>query len=173
MCGAPGMMQQAAVTRFFALLISCGLAVFHSLPARVVYDCRVTGARNLPACCCKGKTSCCGRSARASSADCCYPSAGNPAGPEPTAPVFPDVVADSCGCCDVTYEEGTPAVSVWREGGEEGSSRLTGFDSLRAPLPGPAAFSFRPPPGSSGPTLARAPPGNDRPLYILFSSLLL
>lgn len=96
----PGRIIAKGMRRILILALAGALLVSAAAPASARYDCRVTGARNQPACCCKGPSS-------------TAPSAGD-------RNACPSKIGstDSCGCCDVTYDGDRPAaVAADRTGG--------------------------------------------------------
>jgi len=54
------------------------------------YNCRMTGARDLVACCCAGESDCAPEVSPCDSGGCC--------------PSEEKEVARDCGCCDITFE---------------------------------------------------------------------
>jgi len=54
------------------------------------YDCRMTGARGLAACCCTGASDCAPEVSSCDSGDCC--------------PSEEKETAGDCGCCDIRFE---------------------------------------------------------------------
>jgi len=57
------------------------------------YDCRMTGARGLAACCCTGASDCAPEVSSCDSGDCCPDTGGEE-----------KETADDCGCCDIRFE---------------------------------------------------------------------
>lgn len=84
--------------RLVAWVLALLPVILPSTSLEVRYHCRVSGARDLTACCCTGENDC-----TPEATDCGAGGCGTTAGPS----------IDGCGCCDVTVEErGTELASA-------------------------------------------------------------
>ena len=135
------------------------LAMLHPVPGRTLYHCQISGAY-LEECCCKVETTCCREKP-----SCCETDREDR---QESLPVDQDTVtADSCGCCDLVYQEGTPpVVRSIENGGPTAGQESALLRRLSSASNVPSAHV------SVHAVLSkhRAPP--KAPLYLLYSSLL-
>ena len=92
-----GAYNSVGMRRPLIIVLSGALLAAATVPAAARYDCKMTGARNQPVCCCKGPSS---EAASHNSIRVVPHSA-------PTSSRSGST--DSCGCCDVTYDDDRPA----------------------------------------------------------------
>lgn len=117
------------------------------------YNCQMTGARDLIACCCTGESDC---AAAASSCD----SGGCPSEEKEAA--------RGCGCCDITFERvGTELAAAPQTSSVEGPVLTLALLPIRAASPVPPAW----PAGYKRAKVPRSWTGP--PVYLLNRSLLI
>ena len=79
-----------AQVRFLVWLVVAFLVLLPGTSFQRRYNCQVTGARDLVACCCTGEHDCAPEISSCDSGGCCPSDEQEP--------------ADECGCCDITFE---------------------------------------------------------------------
>lgn len=76
--------------RFLAWMLAVVVVLLPGASYQKRYDCRMTGARDLVACCCTGADDCAPEVSSCDSGGCC--------------PSEEKEAAGDCGCCDITFE---------------------------------------------------------------------
>ncbi len=146
-----------AKVNVWALCIA--LAMLHQVPGRILYRCRISGAF-LDTCCCKVETTCCREEP-----SCCETDKKDS---HENLPAERDAVAaDSCGCCDLVYQEGT---TPFVRRNEQHRPATRERSALLCTLPSAPNVSIAH--VAVGSVISRHPPPRKAPLYLLYSSLL-
>jgi len=83
-------LEMHAQARFLAWMLAVLVVLLPGASHQKRYDCRMTGARDLVACCCSAASDCAPEASSCDSGGCC--------------PVEKEGVSDDCGCCDVRFE---------------------------------------------------------------------
>ena len=152
------MMRQSRATRTQARVLTWILAIvvvlFPGTSYQKRYNCRMTGARDLVACCCTGKSDCAPEVSSCDLGGCCLSEEKE--------------VARDCGCCDIT---------LVRVGSELAAAPQT-LDTG-----GPVLPLALPPVHEKSPVLLASPAGckldkvprrwTGPPVYLLYRSLLI
>jgi hypothetical protein len=79
-----------AQARFLVWLVVASLVLLPGASFQRRYNCQMTGARDLVACCCTGEQDCAAEISSRDSGGCCPSDEQEP--------------ADECGCCDISFE---------------------------------------------------------------------
>jgi hypothetical protein len=80
----------SASARLLTWLLVVGLLLLQGAPFQKRYNCQVTGARGLDACCCTAEVDCSPRDSSCDSGGC--------------RPSEEEDADDGCGCCDIVFE---------------------------------------------------------------------